>query len=448
MPPLDPTTLGPQPRSMRWALAISLVMLGAGVARAQTDLGTIRVTRPPRPASGDFVVVDRLPVPRIDASEVPTAAAVPLLRYYAATELLVGTAAELRSGPTPERAQALRAALPSYESDRAAWRERLMAVLDRAFDTLGRAARLVLGELRYELAAEAALAELDRCEACGDDACVVTADAAPARRAWSHVTGSDALTAHALYQRAYVAAQEGDAEARTLIEQALAITPVPAELEPRLHFMLGELLAPDDPHAARESFDRCAAIASPFAVHCAIRSAELDLARGRGARAVVTLAPFVGTSDPADGLVAEALLSLDAPSLPERVPAASRAALLTLGGERLASLGLGTQARAWLDAAVALEPALGPRRDALATPPSDTPQAWLARAVTYCLHRVDASSVVAIDVSARVTGRSHAVRALRVRAASTDLGTCLAHDAPSPESPLRGSFRASITIEP
>ncbi len=435
---------------MRFAIAISLVWLGAGTAHAQTDLGTVRVTRPARVASGDFVIVDRLPVPRIDAGDVPAAAAEALLRYYASTELLIGAAAELRGSPTPARADALRAALPTYEADRAASRARLLAALEHAFDTLGRAARLVLGELRYEVAAEAALDALDQCEANGGTSCddSLTGDYAPARRAWSQVTGGDSLAAQALYQRAYLASQTGDPDARTLLEQAVAMASLPAELEPRIRLMLGELVVPDDPDAARASFDRCAALTSSLAVHCAIRSAELDLARSEVARAVTTLAPFVGTSDSADGLAAEAMLSLEQTALPGTIAASTRASLLALGGERLASLGLFARAREWLTAAATLDPALVPRRDAIAAPPTDTPETWLARVTTYCLHRVDASAVVSIEVRARVEPRSHAIRVARASpVASPDLGACLAH-APAPETPLRGSFRASIAIDP
>src|SRR5262249_21852667 len=148
-------------------------------------------------------------------------------------------------------------------------------------------------------------------------------------------------------ERAHLAHQADDPEEHALIEHTLAITPLPADLEQRLQFALGDLVATNEPEVARAAFERCATLAGRFAPHCAIRNAEIELARGLPTHAVAALAPYLSTDPPARVVAGETMLALDDPTLPETIAPWTRASLFALGAERLAASGLIARAHAW-----------------------------------------------------------------------------------------------------
>lgn len=408
-------------RAVELVLVLWLVLAAHAHAQGR-DLGTIEVGVPAPVRLDDFVIASRLDLPAVAVTEVPLAAREALTERLAAREAVHVAAEELRR---TQGADVERRRLDEAVARETAARTTLLDVLGRQESTLTRPALLLLGLLRYEVAAEAQLEALDRYEACltsGAAACVEpTLDDDDAITTWARVDGGDLLAAHASYQRGFSAQQRGDvADARALFAHTLTFPSLPPRLEAETAFALGEL-AEDDP-SALAAFARCAARpAEQIAPHCALRAASIELRSHQPSDALARVVPLTTSPEPvisreALRLAAEASMRLgDATSIP---PAVARAR-----DERLREI-------------------MG------ASTSPETIETWLAHAASFCADVLELDSGrLAVRGRARGADRP-SLRTPRAGRELDELARCIGTHAPLPGTPLTGAFRAVLVLVP
>lgn len=436
-------------------LAVHAASASVSAQHAPLELGRLDVALPPPLRTSDLVVLSRRSPPHPLPSELPADAVELLGQWASLASTLRSAILERRGASSDAERAALDQRIGRLEGRATRARADLEASLAEHEDTLAPPARLLLGELRWESAADAHVSSLEAWDACvaAGSACAdpPAIDDERAVATWAGLEGRDATAAWAWYERGVSASEHGDARtARGAFERVMSSRAAPPELAGEAAFRLAEVLDGMERSARADSLERCTRMAAPeLAPHCALRAAIARWQLGHPPEALALLLPVLEAPDLPDAALFAGELVARGTELPPSIPDATRVRLLVLAAERLDAYGLRSRARASIASARAIadDPALAALQARYAPPAApDTLELWLRRSIAFCAAADLDRSILRVEVRGQLGPRGARLQAFgSVPAAAAELLRCAAGIAP--ETPIVAPpFRAQIAL--